>query len=45
MRELGIKGATRGKGIVITTIADESLERPKDLIKRHFVSWEPNELP
>jgi len=44
MRELGIKGAIRGKGIVITTIADESLERPKDLIKRHFVSWEPNEL-
>ncbi len=45
MRELGIKGTIRGKGIVITTIADESLERPKDLIKRHFVSWEPNELP
>ena len=44
MRELGIKGATRGKGIVITTVADESLEKPKDLIKRHFVSWEPNEL-
>ena len=32
MRELGIKGATRGKGIVITTIADESLEKPKDQI-------------
>ena len=34
----------KGKGIVITTIADESLEKPKDLIKRHFASWEPNEL-
>jgi putative transposase len=44
LRELGIMGAIWGKGIVITTIADESLERPKDLIKRHFVSFAPNEL-
>jgi len=34
MRELGIKGAIRGKGIVITTIADESLERPMDLLTK-----------
>ena len=32
------------KGSLSPPLGDESLERPKDLIKRHFVSWEPNEL-
>ena len=44
MRELGIRGATRGKGSVVTTIADESLEKPKDLVKRHFIAERPNSL-
>ncbi len=44
MRELGIKGAIRGKGSVVTTIADESLEKPKDLVKRRFIAERPNRL-
>ena len=33
-----------GKGSVVTTIADESLEKPKDLVKRHFIAERPNSL-
>ena len=44
MRELGLKGITRGRGYKVTTVPDGSLERPKDLVKRNFVATRPNEL-
>jgi len=44
MRELGMPGATRGKGHVRTTIADESRARPGDLVKRRFTADGPNRL-
>jgi putative transposase len=43
MRELGLKGAVRGKP-KRTTIADPLAERPPDLVKRQFVAPEPNRL-
>jgi len=44
MRELGMRGATRGKDHVRTTIADESRARPEDLVKRRFTVDRPNRL-
>ena len=44
MRELGICGVTRGRAWRKTTIADESLERPRDLVERDFSADAPNRL-
>jgi putative transposase len=44
MRELGLKGATRGDGKVRTTRRDESAPRPPDLVNRQFKSEAPNRL-
>ena len=44
MAELGISGARRGKTYVVTTIANELAERPKDLVNRRFISNGPNQL-
>jgi putative transposase len=44
MRELGIHGVTRGRAWKRTTIADESLERPRDLVDRDFSADAPNRL-
>ena len=44
MRQMGLRGATRGKAFTTTTIPDESLTRPDDLVKRDFTATAPNEL-
>ncbi len=44
MAELGISGVRRGKTYVVTTVANELVERPKDLANRNFTSNEPNNL-
>ena len=43
MRELGLCGAVRGKPRR-TTIADDTAERPGDLVERHFSASAPNRL-
>lgn len=44
MRELGLRGATRGKGFKKTTKADQTLPRPADLVDRQFSAERPNQL-
>jgi putative transposase len=44
MRQLGISGVRRGKTFTITTIGDERLERPRDLVERQFRAPAPNRL-
>lgn len=44
MRQLGICGVSRGGHKVITTIPDELLERPADLVNRDFSASRPNAL-
>ena len=43
MRELGLRGVTRGK-VRRTTIADEHAIRPADLVQRRFDVTAPNRL-
>ena len=43
MRELGLQGARRGK-TVRTTIPDETADRPRDLVDRHFAAPAPDRL-
>jgi len=43
MREMGLQGVVRGKRRK-TTIADEGLSRPLDLVKRDFSATRPNQL-
>jgi putative transposase len=44
MRTMGLRGAVRGRAFKITTVADEALERPADLVKRSFEADRPNKL-
>jgi putative transposase len=44
MKELGIAGCRRGRVFVRTTIGDETLERPADLVERQFRAPAPNRL-
>jgi putative transposase len=44
MRDLGLVGARRGRGWKKTTITDELLERPRDLVDRQFQAEGPNQL-
>ncbi len=44
MRELGLRGVTRGPKNCWTTIADDSLARPADLVNREFSAIRPNQL-
>lgn len=44
MRELGIKGATRGRRVFTTIPAEDGTERPADLVNRDFSAPEPNRL-
>jgi putative transposase len=44
MREMGLKGVRRGRAFKVTTVPDESLERPTDLVQRDFVATRPNQL-
>ena len=43
MRELGIKGVVRGKTRK-TTVSDDAVERPADLVDRNFRTTAPNRL-
>ncbi len=44
MKQQGLEGAVRGKRFKTTTVADEGLERPRDLVNREFVATAPNQL-
>jgi len=44
MRELGIKGARRGRKVFTTIPADDGTERPADLVNRDFNAPAPNRL-
>ena len=44
MRELGLRGAVRGRAFKVTTVVDEAVARPRDLVKREFVASHPNQL-
>ena len=44
MREMGLEGAIRGGKYKKTTIVDETVERPADLVQRDFSANRPNQL-
>ena len=44
MKAMGLRGAVRGKAVKITTVADDSAERPSDLVDRVFEADRPNKL-
>ena len=44
MDEMGLKGAVRGRKFVRTTIADDTVPRPRDLVSRQFRATGPNQL-
>ena len=44
MRELGLRGAVRGRAWIITTRTDDGATRPADLVDRQFVATRPNQL-
>ena len=44
MRDMGLRGAVRGRALRTTTVADELAERPMDLGERQFTASRPNEL-
>jgi transposase InsO family protein len=44
MRQMGLRGATRGRAFTVTTIPDEALARPGDLVERDFTAAAPNLL-
>jgi putative transposase len=44
MRDLGLQGARRGRQWKRTTIEDDTLDRPADLVDRQFVAEGPNRL-
>jgi putative transposase len=44
MRQRGLSGAKRGKAFTITTVGDDRLDRPADLVARQFRAPAPNRL-
>jgi transposase InsO family protein len=44
MRQMGLRGAVRGRRYKKTTIADEGAIRPMDLVGRDFTAQRPNQL-
>lgn len=44
MRQMGLRGAVRGKAFRRTTVADGSVLRPVDLVDRQFTVGAPNRL-
>jgi putative transposase len=44
MREMGLRGAVRGRAWKITTHADPVAARPTDLVDRQFTATRPNQL-
>ena len=44
MREMGLRGAVRGRAWKVTTQSDPAATRPADLVDRQFVATRPNQL-
>jgi transposase InsO family protein len=44
MRQMGLRGAVRGRAFKITTVADALAARPADLVQREFAATRPNQL-
>jgi putative transposase len=44
MRQMGLRGAVRGRAFKVTTVADELAVRPPDLVQRRFRASRPNQL-
>jgi putative transposase len=44
MRTLGLRGVLRGKRSIRTTVGDDALDRPTDLVARQFHATAPNRL-
>jgi transposase InsO family protein len=44
MREMGLRGAVRGRAWIVTTRTDDTAARPADLVDRQFVATRPNQL-
>jgi transposase InsO family protein len=44
MRDMGLRGVSRGRAWKITTQADPAAARPTDLVDRHFTATRPNQL-
>ncbi len=44
MADMGLQGCRRGRTSVRTTISDDTLDRPNDLVKRRFKASAPNRL-
>jgi putative transposase len=44
MREMGLRGASRGRAWVITTRMEVAADRPADLVERRFTATRPNQL-
>jgi transposase InsO family protein len=44
MREMGLRGAVRGRAFKVTTRTDDSMNRPSDLVQREFRAARPNQL-
>jgi putative transposase len=44
MRDMGVKGVTRGRAWIVTTRPDATTDRPGDLVDRQFTATRPNQL-
>jgi transposase InsO family protein len=44
MRDMGLRGAVRGRAFKVTTVADITAMRPPDLVDRKFSATRPNQL-
>ncbi len=44
MHQMGLRGAVRGRRFKRTTIVDEAVARPSDLVRRNFTADGPNQL-
>jgi putative transposase len=44
MRRMGLHGVVRGRRYKVTTIVDETAQRPADLVQRNFTADRPNQL-
>jgi putative transposase len=44
MRQLGLRGAVRGRAFRVTTRSDDTSPRPADLVDRDFTATRPNQI-
>jgi len=44
MKEMGLSGVQKGRRYKVTTIGNDALQRPSDLVDRQFVADAPNRL-